>query len=86
MPIRNSESGITSAEDEAIRPKVTIPLAKAWPDEPRIANAVMLVPKSDIRNTNGPERAAGEEVVLGHLGVRRARAEGEDPDVEHDPR
>ncbi len=37
-----------------MRPKVTIPLPKACPDEPRMANAVMLVPKSDIRNTKGP--------------------------------
>ena len=52
-------SGITSAEGEAIRPKVTIPFAKAWPDEPRMAKAVMFVPNSDIRNTNGPsERLA----------------------------
>ena len=54
VPTRNSMSGITSAAGEAISPNVTIPLAKAWPEEPRIENAVMLVPKSDIRNTNGP--------------------------------
>ena len=36
-----------------------MPLAKAWPDEPRIAKAVMFVPKSDIRKTKGPsERLA----------------------------
>ena len=59
VPIRNRLSGITSADDEAISPKVTMPLWKAWPEEPRIANAVMFVPKSDIRNTNGPiERPA----------------------------
>ena len=45
---------MTSPDDDAIRPKVTIPLLKAWPEEPRIANAVMFVPNSDIRNTNGP--------------------------------
>ena len=36
-----------------------MPFAKAWPDEPRIAKAVMLVPNSDSRNTAGPsERPA----------------------------
>ena len=50
---------MTSPEDEAMRPKVTIPLLKAWPERPRMAKAVMLVPNSDIRNTNGPsERLA----------------------------
>ena len=45
---------MTRPDDEAMRPKVTIPLWKAWPELPRMAKAVMLVPKSDIRNTNGP--------------------------------
>ena len=36
-----------------------MPLPKAWPEAPRMAKAVMFVPKSDIRNTNGPsERPA----------------------------
>ena len=74
---------MTNADDDAISPNVTMPLAKAWPDEPRIVNAVMLVPKSDSRNTAGPERAAGEEVILG-VARRRDRAEREDADVEND--
>jgi len=36
-----------------------MPLAKAWPEAPRIENAVMFVPNSDSRNTVGPsERPA----------------------------
>ena len=36
-----------------------MPFAKAWPDAPRIENAVMFVPKSDSRKTAGPsERPA----------------------------
>src|SRR5688572_3961139 len=46
--------GMIIPDDEAMRPKVTIPLLNAWPDDPRIANAVMLVPNSDSRNTTGP--------------------------------
>ncbi len=50
---------MTSADDDAIRPKVTMPLAKAWPEAPRIENAVMFAPKSDSRKTAGPsERPA----------------------------
>jgi hypothetical protein len=50
---------ITSADDEAIKPNVTIPFENACPDDPRIANAVMFVPKSEKRKTNGPsERLA----------------------------
>ena len=33
---------------------MTIPLANAWPAEPRMVKAVMFVPKSDSRNTAGP--------------------------------
>ena len=59
VPIRKIVSGITSPDDEAIRPKVTMPLVKAWPDEPRIAKAVMFVPKSDKEKRMGPsERLA----------------------------
>ena len=57
--------GMTSAEEEAISPKVTMPLAKAWPEAPRMENAVMLVPNSDSRNTVGPSERPGEEIVLG---------------------
>jgi hypothetical protein len=50
---------MTSPDDDAIKPKVTMPLLNAWPDDPRMANAVMFVPKSENRNTNGPsERLA----------------------------
>jgi hypothetical protein len=36
-----------------------MPLLKAWPEEPRMANAVMLVPNKEKRKTNGPsERLA----------------------------
>ena len=31
-----------------------MPFENAWPDDPRIEKAVMLVPKSDSTNTNGP--------------------------------
>ena len=59
VPTKNSVSGMTKADDDAISPKVTMPLAKAWPAEPRIVNAVMFVPNSDSRNTAGPsERPA----------------------------
>src|SRR6187549_2167460 len=51
--------GMMRPEDDAIRPKVTIPLLKAWPEDPRIAKAVMLVPNSESRKTTGPsERLA----------------------------
>ena len=61
-----------------------MPLANAWPAEPRIVNAVMFVPKSDSRNTTGPSDAAGQEVVLGFVIRRPAVAEREDADVEDD--
>jgi hypothetical protein len=54
VPIRNIVSGITRPDDDAIRPNVTIPFEKAWPDDPRIAKAVMFVPKRENRKTNGP--------------------------------
>ncbi len=54
VPITSRQTGITSADDDAIRPKVMMPLANAWPDAPRIENAVMLAPNSDSRNTAGP--------------------------------
>ncbi len=84
VPTKNSVSGITNADADAIRPKVTMPLAKAWPAEPRIVNAVMLVPKSDSRKIDRPERAAGQEEVLGLAIGRPAVAEREDADVEDD--
>jgi hypothetical protein len=54
VPIKKIVKGITKADDEAINPKVTMPFVKACPDEPRIAKAVMLVPKRENRKTNGP--------------------------------
>src|ERR1041384_726049 len=54
VPIRKIVNGITSPDEEAIKPNVTIPLLNACPDEPRIANAVMFVPNSENRKTNGP--------------------------------
>ena len=54
VPITKRLTGMMSAEEEAISPNVTIPLAKAWPEAPRIENAVMFAPKSDSRNTAGP--------------------------------
>ena len=42
------------ADEDAINPKVTMPLAKAWPEAPRMENAVMFEPKSESRNTVGP--------------------------------
>ena len=45
---------MTNADEDAINPNVTMPFENAWPAEPRIVNAVMLVPKSDSRNTSGP--------------------------------
>ena len=54
VPMKNSVSGMMNADEEAISPKVTMPLANAWPAEPRIVNAVMFVPKSDSRKTTGP--------------------------------
>src|SRR4026208_741115 len=59
VPITNRETGMISAEEDAIRPYVTMPLANACPDAPRIEKAVMLAPKSESRNTAGPsERPA----------------------------
>ncbi len=50
---------MTSAEEDAINPNVTTPFANACPADPRIVNAVMLVPNSDSRKTAGPsERPA----------------------------
>jgi hypothetical protein len=43
-----------SAEDDAINPYVTIPFENACPAEPKMVNAVMLVPNSDSKNTAGP--------------------------------
>ena len=55
----NRQTGMTSADEDAISPKVTMPLAKAWPEAPRMENAVMFVPNSESRNTVGPsERPA----------------------------
>jgi hypothetical protein len=51
VPIKNSVSGMTNAEDDAINPKVTMPLLNACPEEPRMVNAVMLVPNNDSRKT-----------------------------------
>ena len=62
-----------------------MPLAKAWPEAPRIENAVMFVPNSDSRKTVGPERAAGQEVLLGARGADLRGAKREDADVEHEP-
>ena len=56
-----------------------MPLAKAWPDAPRIENAVMFVPNSDSRNTTGPERAAGQEIVFGAGAVASARRNAKMP-------
>ena len=54
VPATSRKSGVMSPAAVAIRPKVTMPLANAWPDEPRTANAVMCVPKSEVRKTYGP--------------------------------
>ena len=51
VPATSRNSGVMSPAAVAIRPKVTMPLANAWPDEPSTANAVMCVPKSDVRKT-----------------------------------
>ena len=72
--MKNSVSGMMNADEDAINPKVTMPLLKAWPDEPRMANAVMFVPNSDSRNTYGPSErlarkyssAAAERVPVRH--------------------
>jgi hypothetical protein len=57
--MRNRESGRMSADDDAMSPKVTMPLLNAWPEEPRIANAVIFAPNREKRITNGPsERPA----------------------------
>ncbi len=59
VPIAKRQTGMTSADEDAISPNVTMPLAKAWPEAPRIENAVMFVPNNDSRNTVGPsERPA----------------------------
>ena len=54
VPMTNKQIGMTSAEEDAINPYVTMPLAKACPDAPRMENAVMFVPNSESRNTVGP--------------------------------
>ena len=54
VPMSRSVTGMTSADEDAISPNVTMPFANACPDAPRIENAVMFVPKSDSRNTVGP--------------------------------
>jgi hypothetical protein len=59
VPAKNSVSGMMNAEEDAIRPKVTMPFANACPAEPRMVNAVMFVPNNDSRKTAGPrERPA----------------------------
>ena len=82
VPATSRNNGVISPAAVAISPKVTMPLAKAWPDEPSTANAVMCVPKSEVRKTYGSHRAAREEVLLGAF-VRAAMAEREDADVQH---
>ena len=58
-----------------------MPLLKAWPDEPRIEKAVMLVPNSDSTNTNGPsERPARKKSSA--PARRFGTTEGEDADVD----
>ena len=54
VPTKNSVSGMMKAEEDAISPNVRMPLANACPADPRIVNAVMLVPKSDSRKTAEP--------------------------------
>ena len=51
VPATSRNSGVTRPAAVAIRPKVTMPLANAWPDEPSTANAVMCVPNSEVRKT-----------------------------------
>ena len=56
---RQQRHGDDSADADAMRPKVTMPFENAWPEAPRMENAVMFVPNSDSRNTAGPsERPA----------------------------
>jgi hypothetical protein len=51
VPASSRNNGVTRPAAVAINPKVTIPFAKAWPDEPSTAKAVMCVPKRDVRKT-----------------------------------
>ena len=84
VPTTNMPSGMMSADDDAINPYVTMPFEKAWPDAPRIENAVMFVPKSDSRKTAGSERAAGEEVTPRRRACPVGRARAQQADAEHD--
>ena len=54
VPTKKSVSGMMTPEDEAMSPNVRMPFPNACPAEPRIVNAVMFVPKSESRNTEGP--------------------------------
>ena len=57
-----------------------MPLVKAWPDEPRIENAVMLVPNSDSTNTNGPsERPARKKSSAPRARASRLRRNAKTP-------
>ena len=59
VPIVRMHTGMIKADEEAIRPKVTIPFANACPEAPRIEKAVMLAPNNESKNTAGPsERPA----------------------------
>ena len=75
VPKRYIPTGMTRAEEEAINPKVTIPFVKACPEEPRIANAVMLVPNRERRKTIWPsERPARKKSSAGCSGRARRKA------------
>ena len=83
VPMKKSDSGMTSADDEAIRPNVTTPLVNACPDEPRIAKR-----SCSCRRARGGRRRARASGWRGKSPpprVGRLRtSEGEDPDVEDD--
>jgi hypothetical protein len=83
VPMTSSVTGMMRAEDDAISPYVTMPLAKAWPEAPRIEKAGMLVPTGDRRKTVAPRPRPARNIVFG---VRRAGpgAEGKDADAEHE--
>ena len=73
VPMKNSVSGMTNAEDEAIRPKVTMPLLKAWPEDAEDRERRHVGAEQRQQEHERAQRPAGEEVLLAARRASRVR-------------
>lgn len=80
--MKNNERGIINADAEAIRPKVTMPLLKACPEDYQNRKRRHVSSKQREEKNGCAKRTAGEEIVLGAL-APGGPAKGKDADVEH---